>query len=175
MRLIEESRQVGFWKQLFRPDAVTGAKIDHTRAWVVSAPPRPIPFASAFRVLLSVQGVIALEGTSIHPEVKQTLQPHVIVQALEIRPGTLYPTPEWLHLRATADALSTLNELVNSRAGPEICNHLYAYEDGTLLLEWHDAFDDPIHVAGTVTPAVIAAFCAALGVGPAKPPSHPIE
>ncbi len=140
------------------------------RAWVVSAPPRPIPFASAFRVLLSEQGVVALEGTSIHPEVKQTLHPHVIVPALEIRPGTLYPTPEWLHIRATADALSTLNELVNTCAGPEICNHLYAYQEGTLLLEWHDAFDDPIHVAGMVTPGVIAAFCAALGVGPAKEP-----
>jgi hypothetical protein len=125
--------------------------------------------------LLSEQGVVALEGTSIHPEVKKTLQPYVIVPALEIRPGTLYPTPEWLHIRATADGLSTLNELINTSAGPEICNHLYGYEVGRLLLEWHDAFGDPIYVPGTVAPSVIAAFCAELGVGPAKPPSQTIE
>jgi hypothetical protein len=98
--------------------------------------------------LLSEQGVIALEGSSIHPEVKQKLRPHVIASALEIRPGTLYPTPEWIHIRATTDALTTLNELVNTLAGPEICNHLYAYERGTLLLEWHDAFDDSISRRG---------------------------
>lgn len=166
---------MSLWKQLFRPSPVTGARIDHSRAWVVSAPPRPIRFASAFRVLLSEQGVVALEGTSIHPKVKQTLQAHVIAPALEIRPGTLYPTPEWLHIRATSDALSTLKELVNTCAGPEICNNLYAYEDGTLLLEWHDAFNDPIYVIGTAAPTVIAALCTALGVGPAKPPSRAIE
>jgi hypothetical protein len=163
---------LGLWKQLFRPGVVTGAKIDHPRAWVVSPPSRPIRIASAFRILLSEQGVIALEGTSIHREVKLTLQPYVIPPALEIRPGTLYPRPEWLHIRATIDALSTLDELVNTSAGPEICNHLYGYENGTLLLEWHDAFDDPIHVAGTVSAGVMTAFCSTLGVGPAKPPSH---
>jgi hypothetical protein len=159
---------MGFWQQLFRLGVVTGARIDHTRAWVVAAPSRPIAIASALRVLLSEQGVVALEGMSIHPEVKQTLQPHVIVPALEIGPGTLYPTPEWIHIRTTTDALTTLNELVNTLAGPETCNHLYAYEQGTLLLEWHDAFDDPIHVAGTVSAEVMVAFCSALGVGPAK-------
>lgn len=164
----------GFWKALFRPGPVSGATLDYVRAWEVSAPPRPIRLAPALRVLLSEQGVVALEGVSIHPEVKRTLQRYLIVPALEIRPGTSYPTPEWLHMRASEDALKALNELVNTCAGPEICNHLYAYEQGTLLLEWHDAFDDPIHVAGTVSSTVIAAFCAALGVGPAKAPSHPM-
>jgi hypothetical protein len=162
----------GFWKTLFRPGRLSGATLEYARAWEVSAPPRPIRLASALRVLLSEQGVVALEGISIHPEIKQTLQPHLIVPALEIRPGTLYPTPEWLHIRASEGALNALNELVNTCAGPEVCNHLYAYEGSALLLEWHDTFDDPIHVAITVSAGVIAAFCSALGVGPAKPPSH---
>jgi hypothetical protein len=160
----------GFWKTLFRPGLLGGATLEYALAWEVSAPPRPIRLAAAFRVLLSEQGVVALEGVSIHPEVKGTLQPYMIVPDLKIKPGTLYPTPEWLHIRATADALGALNELVNTCAGPEICNHLYVYQDRTLLLEWHDAFDDPIHVAGTVSAEVMAAFCAAFGVGPATRP-----
>lgn len=162
----------GFWKALFRPGRLSGATLEYARAWEVSPPPRPIRLASALHVLLSEQGVVVLEGISIRPGVKQTLQPHVIVPALEIQPGTLYPTPEWLHIRASESALNALNELVNTCAGPEVCNHLYAYEDSALLMEWHDAFDDPIHVAGRVSADVIAAFCSALGVGPAKPPSH---
>lgn len=156
----------GFWKQLFRPESVNGASLERTQVWVVSAPPRPIRLASALRVLLTENGVVVLEGLSIHAEVKRMLGPHLLAPALEIRRGTLYPTPEWLHIRASADALFILNELVNTFAGPEVCNHLYGYEAGTLLFEWHDAFDDSIQVAGRVSPGVIAAFCSELGVDP---------
>jgi hypothetical protein len=118
--------------------------------------------------LLSESGVVALEGLSIHAEVKRTLQPHVVAPTLEIRPGTVYPTPEWLHVRATTHALITVNELVNTFAGPEVCNHLYGYEDGKMLFEWHDAFSDPIQVAGSVSSDAIAAFCSELRVEPPK-------
>lgn len=146
-------------------------RIDHDRAWIVSAPSRPIPFAAAFRVLLSDRAVVAIEGISISDDVKQILQAHVVEPTLQIRPGTVFPQTEWLHIRATAEALSAIDELVNTHADPEICNHLYAYVNGMLLLQWHDAFSDPIHVNGIVSPPLIATFCRALGVGPAKPPS----
>lgn len=146
--------------------------LDRSRAWVVPAPRGPIHLASALRVLLSEDGVVALEGVSIQSEVERLLQAHMMAApTLEIRPGTLYPTPKWLHFRATNDALTILNELVNSFASPEVCDHMYGYQDGTLLFEWHDAFTDPIQVAGVVSPAVIAAFCSELGVGPAKKPT----
>lgn len=140
----------GFWRQLYRPGPLSGATLEGARAWVVSPPPRPIWLASAFRMLLSDHGVAALEGVSTHLEVKRTLQPRVVTPALEMRPGTLYPTPEWLHVRDTTDALRILNELVNTVAGPEVCDHLYGYEGGTLLFEWHDAFGDPIQLAGVL-------------------------
>lgn len=161
----------GFWRSLFRPPPLGGVKLDHSRAWVVPAPPWPIQLALALRVLLTEDGVVALEGLSIHADVKQLLQSHLVSPQLEIRPSTAYPTSQWLHVRATTDALTRLSELVNSFAGPEVCDHLYGYEDGTLLLEWHDAFSDPIYVARSVSPAVIAAFCSALGVGPGKLPT----
>ena len=41
---------------------------------------------------------------------------------------------------------------------------LYAYENSTLLLEWHDAFGDP-HVASTVSAAVVREFCSAWAEG----------
>jgi len=122
-------------------------------------------------MLLSKNGVVALEGVSIDSEVEQLLQPHIIAPTLEIQPGTLYPTSKWLHVRATDSALSTLNEIVNTFADPQVCDHLYGYENGTLIFEWTDAFSDPIHVSEVIEPAVIAAFCATLGVDPAKRPT----
>jgi hypothetical protein len=124
--------------------------------------------------LLTENGVIALEGTSIHQEVRLALQPHTIPPLLEIQQGT-FPTSEWLHFRASDDALKTFDEVVNWFPTPEICVNLCAYEDSTLLLKWHDPFDEPIYVAPTVSDALITAFCSALGVGPAKPPSHTVE
>lgn len=164
-----------FWSHLVRPPLPTGATLDWSRAWEISRPAWPFKLGPALRKLLSRNGVVALEGSAIDPEVERLLQPHLTTPLVEIRPGTLYPKSKWLHVRATDDALRTLDELVNSFASPEICSHLYAYEEGTLLLEWHDAFDDPIHVAGTVSAAVIAAFCSALGVGSAKPPANSTE
>ena len=147
-----------------------GANIDHAHAWVVQAPSRPIRLASAFRLLISERGMVVLEGVSIDPEFKQMLRPYVTVPALEIRPGTIYPSTEWLHLGATSHALRTLEQVVNMSAGSDLCNHLYAYENGALLLKWHDAFSDPIYLAGTLSSPAVNAFCAALSVGSAKPP-----
>lgn len=169
-----EDRRVRLWKRLFSRSEVSGATVDHTRAWVVPAPSMPIRIARAFRTLLSERGVVALEGVSIHPEVKQTLQPYTVSPAIEIRPGTLWPTSEWLYIQATDGALGTLEDLVNTCAGPEICNHLYVVDEGTLLVEWHDAFSDPLYVTGTVSAEVVSAFCAALDVGPPKPPSRSV-
>jgi hypothetical protein len=161
----------GFWKLLFRPSPVSGVKLDHSRAWTVPAPPRPIRLAAGLRILLSENGTVALEGLSIHPEVERLLHPHIVTPTLEIRPGTLHPTSKWVHVRATTDALKTLNDLVNSFADPEVCDHMYGYENATLLMEWHDAFSDPIQIADVVSTVVIEAFCSELGVGPAKRPT----
>ena len=83
----------GFWKALFRPGPLSGATLEYARGWEVSTPPRPIRLASALRVLPSEQGVVALEGVSIHPEVKRTLQPYLIVPALEIRGSPTSESP----------------------------------------------------------------------------------
>lgn len=162
----------GFWSELFRPTRPSGATLDWSRAWEVSKPRWPLKLGTALRKLLSEDGCVALEGGPIEPQVERLLAAYVTTPLLNILPGTIYPESKWLHLRATDDALNTLDEVVNSFAPPEVCSHLYAYEGGRLLLEWHDAFSDPIHIAGTVSPEVIAEFCAALDVGPAKPPGR---
>jgi hypothetical protein len=165
----------GFLRNFFRPPRLSGATLDWSGSWEISRPAWPLRLGAALRKLLSESGVVALEGSAIDPDVERLLQPYLIAPLLEIRPGTVYPQSKCLHIRATDHGLTTLDGLVNSFAPPQVCSHLYAYEGSTLLLEWHDAFGDPIHIAGTVSPDVIAALCAALGVGPAKPPSHPVK
>ena len=111
-----------------------------------------------------------LENTPIDPEVEQSLREHVVPAALAIRPGISWPHSQMLHVRVTEDALLALGDLIMGLPAPQVCIHMYAYAGGAILLEWTDAFDDPIFIAGTVSEATIAKFCDMLGVTPTKDP-----
>ena len=153
----------GFCKTVQRPAAMSGAALVYAQTWQVPAPPRPLRLARALQVLLSPEGVVALEGTRIDPEVKRVLRPFAVAPAIDI-PGGTFRRPQQIHIRATEPALTTLTALANSVAPSQMCDVLYAYEEGALLLEWHESFGDPIHVADTIPPELVHAFCVALGV-----------
>lgn len=152
----------GFWSQLFWPSPGIGARLERQGASEVKAPRRPLRLSSAFRILLSPAGVIALEGTAIANDVKKRLVPHLVPPGLRIRPGTAYPVSEWFHVRASDAALVELEDLVNTSPDIEVCDHLYGYEDARLLMAWNDAFVGPILVSNVVPSDVVGAFAAAL-------------
>jgi hypothetical protein len=66
----------------------------------------------------------------------------------------------------TSELLETLAQRLESEPNPYLCTHLHAYAAGSVLLEWHDAFEsDPMRVSREIEEAAVSAFAGALGTG----------
>lgn len=152
--------------QLLRRDNVLsgrGAFIDRSQAVIVAPPASLNNLATAFRIIVGKEGGLALESGRFDAEVTKLLQPYTIEPIFTIRPGTVFPRSRWLHIRAVDAALAVLEQLAMTLPGPQVCDHLYAYERERLLLEWPDVFEDPICLSSDVGEPELLAFCAALG------------
>lgn len=136
-----------------------GLSIDPQKAWQIAPPERLDGLAAALQVLITPNGAIALENTAFDKRAAEVLKPFSVTPMVRIEPGTIYPQSKWLHIRATEQALLRLQELAVSLPGPQVCNHFYAYENGQLILEWPDAFQDPLFIAGHVPEHQVLEFC----------------
>ena len=50
-----------------------------------------------------------------------------------------------------AQLLDELAQIMDHHAEPELAIHFHIYCHGQVLLQWHDAFDDPILVSGAIS------------------------
>lgn len=125
-------------------------------------------FFSAVAHLLPPPVHLYFEGNSIASDVWALLQSRAVSPQFQIPRGTIWPKPRTMHVLATADFLRELAAQAELHAEPEICDHLHAYSESKLLLEWYDAFDLPLLVDGSIPEATVREFCRKAG-GSYKP------
>jgi hypothetical protein len=65
---------------------------------------------------------------------------------------------------ASEETLTALAELSENHAVPEICDHLFIYREGAVLLSWPD-FPDPkvLMISDAIAEATVARFSSSLG------------
>jgi hypothetical protein len=115
-----------------------------------------------FPELFPPESILCIEGTSIADDVKSYLDAHRVEQITKVHLGTLWPRPVVYHIPCDDQTLSGLIELANNHAEPELTDNLYVYKDQEVLLEWHDAFSDPIYISKKVPEDKVKAFCVAV-------------
>ena len=64
--------------------------------------------------------------------------------------GTIWPRPKVFHVPATATALTELAKIMGHHAEPELAVHFHVYRNESVLLEWHDAFSQPMLMSGAI-------------------------
>jgi hypothetical protein len=88
------------------------------------------------------------------------LQEHGVPEQVHVARGTLWPRPRVFHLPATREVLTGLADAMERRAWPELAIHVHVYRGRTVLLEWHDAFSQPLLLSGEFSEQQVSAFCA---------------
>ena len=80
--------------------------------------------------------------------------------------GTYWSWPQKnrrFSVRASPALFARLSEAVSQHAEPEICDHIHFYRDGTALVQWFDAFLDPLLVSKVVPRERVERFALAAG------------
>jgi len=119
-------------------------------------------------LLLPADAVLVLEGGRHPKELEGFLNEHQLTPALKLAAGTFWPRGRTYHVPATAAFLEELADRTEHCAELEVCEHLHAYRDGVVLLQWYDAFSDPAYVSKLVSQDRVERFCAVLGVAYAE-------
>jgi len=98
------------------------------------------------------QGLLAFQNTRQMPE-----QSHVAV-------STLWPRPRCCHMPATPQNLTDLAKAVKPWVTFELAVHFHIYRTTEVLLQWHDAFTEPMFLAGAFPENKVRAFADALAM-----------
>jgi hypothetical protein len=121
-------------------------------------------FFSTLNDILPLPVNLCFEGTSISLDVQSVLASSAIVPSIQIPPGTIWPKPKVFHVRATEQFLTQLAALSGRHAEPEVCDHFHAYSDSRGLMQWYDAFDDPLLIDESIPESKLQNFCRGLRV-----------
>jgi hypothetical protein len=148
------------------PEPPAGARFAEPQHWRVPPQRDAAVWLRALPVLLPGGATLYLEGTT-ESQGAAWLAEHAIPEKLHIAAGTIWPKSDVYHIPLTPEMLESLAALVDrfGIACPAI--HVHVHDDAQILLEWHDAFSaDPMYVSTSIPEERVAAFAAALGVGP---------
>ena len=131
--------------------------------WEVDGPADFPQLFQALRGWLPEGAILYFEGGSPDPQIEDFMVTHSIPECVHIALGTIWPKPRVFHVPATAETLSELAKIMGSHAEPELAIHFHAYRGDSVLLEWHDAFSDPMLLSGAFSEDQVKALADRFG------------
>ena len=132
--------------------------------WEVHGQVDHCTFLRALPSVVPEDAILFLEGGHHPPALRDFIQANAVPAAATVRRGTVWPKELVFHLPATTKVLSQLADLAEHCAGPEVCSHLHIYRGGTVVVEWHDAFDPPFYLSKALPHTLVQTFRAQLNV-----------
>lgn len=146
-------------------EEMNGIRLVTTRPfWELSGKTDFPSLLPALAALLPQGCVLYFEGGSPSGELAQFLRAHAVPERAHVVYGTIWPRPSVVHVPATSVTITRLAELMRSRASPELAVHFHVYRDQTALLEWYDAFDQPVGLAGLFSEDQVRRYAERLGM-----------
>ena len=139
--------------------------LQESECWKVSGVRTAEKFFRAVLLLVPDATHMFLEGSPA-PDIKLLLADASEEADYAAPAGTYWSWPQKnrrYSLRVSAALLMRLSELAAHHAEPEVCDHLHFYRDGNALVQWFDAFSDPLLVSKVVPRARVEQFASAVG------------
>jgi len=140
-------------------EEMRGIHLDMTRPfWEMSGKTDFPSLLTALPGLLSEESILYFEGGSPRGELQGFLQAQAVPERAHVAYGTIWPKPRVFHVPATPETMNRLADLTRSCAYPELAIHFHVYRDRSVLLEWHDAFTQPMLLSGEFPEERVRAF-----------------
>jgi len=144
---------------------LNGIRMDTTHPfWEVEGKTTFAALLCALEHFLPDGSVLYFEGGSPSRKLLDFFNTHAIEEQSHIAVAILWPRPVYYHVPATPQNLAELAVLAESHAAPELAVHFHVYRDGKVLLEWHDAFSQPMLLDGSIPEERIKGFAEVLGM-----------
>lgn len=118
-------------------------------------------FPSVLRALVALLpegSVLYFEDGRPTGRLLEFIESHRIDPQSHVAAGTIWPRPWFYHIPATAANLLELAGLLGEFAESELAIHFHVYCAEKIILEWHDAFTQPMHLAGTFQEEKVTMF-----------------
>ncbi len=147
------------------PDGVNGACLDRQQPfWQLEGPISFPELLRALQRLLPEGCIMYLEAGSPSRALRSFFDAHSVPEETHIAVGTLWPKPRFDHVPATPRLLTQLADIAESHAEPEIAIHFHVYHCGRVLLEWYDAFSDPMYLSSDLPEDLVRRFADTLSM-----------
>ena len=139
--------------------------LEESQCWKVSAVRTAERFFRAVSLLVPDATHMFLEG-SPDPDIEALLVNAVDDAEYAAPVGTRWSWPrknQRFSVRVSPELLARLSELSSNHAEPEICSHVHFYRGHEALVQWFDAFSDPLLVLKSVARDRVERFATAVG------------
>ena len=139
--------------------------LDESNCWKVSGARRADDFFAAVSLLVPDATHMFLEGSPA-PDIETLLAAAADDADYAAPRGTLWSWPQKeqrFSVRASAELFVQLSEAASKHAELEICSHVHFYRGPEPLVQWFDAFVDPLLVSKSVARERVDAFASAVG------------
>jgi len=114
--------------------------------------------------LLPPDSILYFEGDSPPENLQVFLAKASIPEVSHIAFGTIWPRPQTYHVPASIENLSQLAKIMETKSYPELAIHFHIYVAGKVLLEWHDAFTQPMLLCNSLTEEAVQKFSQVIGM-----------
>jgi ketosteroid isomerase-like protein len=139
--------------------------LDESQCWKVSGVKTAGDFFRAVSLLVPDATHMFLEG-SPDPDIETVLADAADDTDYSAPAGTIWSWPRKnrrFSVRASPELFVRLSEASSNHAEPEICDHVHLYRGGEALVQWFDAFSDPILISKSVAHERVERFASAVG------------
>ena len=139
--------------------------LDESKCWKVSGVRMAEEFFRAVVLLVPDATHMFLEG-SPDPDIEALLADAADEANYAAPVGTVWSWPQKnqrFSVRASSELFARLSEAASHHAEPEICTHVHFYRGQEALVQWFDAFSDPLLVSKSVTRERVERFASAVG------------
>ena len=141
------------------------AMLDESNCWRVSGVRTAEKFFRAVSFLVPDATHMFLEG-SPDPDIEALLADAADEADYAAPVGTIWSWPQKnrrFSVRASSELFLRLSEAASHHAEPEVCSHIHFYRGQEALVQWFDAFSDPLLVSKSVARERVERFASAVG------------